>query len=126
MPALVSMGEDTVMVPAWLPPPPVVLIVTLLPNSSAFWIWVAKMLVPELGPELVGYQVPPVAGKGAGFPVVAFALIWTFNGSSNHSPAWPKAAVVSTFAPSTSSQCPEVSTRPPLPPLGPPLALKVP
>ena len=58
--------------------------------------------------------------------VVTLLRMEIFQGSSNHAPAVPLGALASTWMPVTSSQCPDVSTRPPLPPFGPPVALNVP
>src|SRR5438445_6607455 len=49
----------------------------------------------------------------------------TLFGSSNHVPPVPLRALALTL-PSTWSDWPEVSTKPPLPPLGPPVARMVP
>ena len=47
-------------------------------------------------------------------------------GSSSHNPDRPYGADVSTRAPVKSSVWPEVSTKPPLPPSAPPVAMMVP
>ena len=49
-----------------------------------------------------------------------------FSGSTSHAPNVPFAADVSTRMPPKLTVWPEVSTEPPLPPFGPPLALSVP
>ena len=59
-------------------------------------------------------------------PPAAPVTMVTSVGSSNHKPLRPNGAWVDTLMPSTRSRWPEVSMRPPSPPLMPPSARRVP
>ena len=102
---------------ALLPPLPV-LMVTLLPPSSA----AAMVAVFKLAASSVVLKLGP--------PVTLVSSTWSLMkmsfGSSNHCPARPRGASVATAGGRASSQPPEVSMKPPSPPAAPPRALRLP
>jgi hypothetical protein len=68
-----------------------------------------------------GVKTPPEK-----VPLVVVAAIDTSAGSRSHMPFLPFGAPALTSMPATSSQWPEVSIRPPLPPRAPPRAVMLP
>src|SRR3984957_13337663 len=81
---------------------------TALPGPLAF------------SPSVTSVTLPPT--RLLEIVAAAFASTTRFIGSTSHSPAWPFGADVLTRMPSKLTLCPDVSTNPPLPPSGPPLA----
>ncbi len=108
-----KMGADTVMFPC-PPVPPAVVMKTLVPWLRVSEIcWALILAVAPLGLKLG----PGLAGL-VGPPEIAISL-----GSSSQVPGRPWGARASTLAPEISSpNLPEVSTKPPSPPAGPPWA----
>ncbi len=95
-----------------------VLMLTLLPASSAASIVEVRIVA-----------LLPMAKKSGPPPMLlspSVSLIVMSHGSSSHRPARPRAASVRTWAGRASSQPPEVSMKPPLPPKAPPRALSAP
>src|SRR5712691_7015473 len=109
-------GEPTVVRTTLLPVPP-------LPVLRAFWIVVLA--------TVAGLAVGEMVSVGPADPVSVMLLSAAVTvrsvGSSSQVPGFPATALASTTALlAMASVCPEVSTHPPLPPLGPPLARIVP
>jgi hypothetical protein len=112
-----EIAVSTVISPLPVPPVLAVMMVTLLPAVSAVTISATFTLAVSalgFGVKTLPTRLPPLVGA---------LVIDTSAGSSNHRPAAPWAAEALTRMPATSSQWPEVSINPPLPPCVPPRAL---
>ena len=107
------------MLPACvLAPPAPVVTTTLVPAFSAVWMLAVVTMAASF--VLVKF--------GAAVTLVSAPASWIVMslGSSSHVPPWPRAALALASIPDTSSQRPEVSTRPPSPPWAPPRAVRRP
>ena len=112
-----EIAVSTVMSPLPVPPVLAVMMVTLLPAVSADTMsatFTLAVLALGSGVKTLPLRLPPL---------VAAPVMVTSAGSSSHRPAAPWGAEALTLIPATSSQWPEVSIRPPLPPCAPPRAL---
>ena len=121
-PVLVKVtGSWTVILPAAFPVLVVVMVtsVPFIPLRAA--LRVLEFILDVWAPA-VGEKTLPVC---ATFEFVPVDMV-TSVGSSSHIPALPLRALAVTLIPSTSSQWPEVSIRPPSPLSAPPRAVMVP
>ena len=105
----------TVILPGCEKLNPVVVCTVTLP-AAAF-----RVSQPMMAPAAVGSN-----GEEPAMLAVPVALMVTSVGSNSHMPALPAAAEVSIWIPYTSKPWPEVSMRPPFPPLAPPRAERLP
>ena len=114
---LVVMALFNVMSPfcPLVPALPVVM-VTLMPALSAFWIVATVMMAESAVVEMVEGGVPVTLLSG---PVV---WIVTLFGSSSHKPPLPFGALASATRVTSNMRLPEVSMLPPSPPKAPPRA----
>ena len=113
-------GWPIVMSPKPSCAPPPVTTRTSAPPFSAL-ASVAVVSVERAPADVNTGPVPPATAMS--WPISTISRSY---GSSSHCPGWPKRAPRSIAAGCASSQPPEVSTKPPLPPALPPRALKRP
>ncbi len=119
-PAALVIGAVTVIVPASVPPLPLVWMVTLVVSSLLLMSAFETVDAVALGVQVL---VTPDKLKP---PAEEAAVIVTSNGSSSQVPGLPCGALALILMPATSSQWPEVSIRPPFPPCNPPRAIMLP
>ena len=113
------------MFPPWEGSPFPVTTRTLFPlvTSDCSNDWVE--MIDSVAVDVNNTLPVPVAGKMLSVPGVMSLMVMSY-GSNNHSPASPSTELTSTRSGLAINMAPEVSTRPPSPPSGPPFARNVP